>query len=49
VEELATSQAKEETTHSWNARDDGMPALLRSFARADWRKKKWQYTLGYSK
>jgi hypothetical protein len=33
VEEPATAQVKEETTHNWRARDVGAPATLRSFAR----------------
>jgi hypothetical protein len=32
VEELATAQAKEETTHSWSGRDVGALATLGSFA-----------------
>jgi hypothetical protein len=35
VEEPATAQAKEETSHSWNALDAGAPATLGSFARTE--------------
>jgi hypothetical protein len=39
VEELATAQAKEETTHSLRARVVGVPATLRSFVSIDQKEK----------
>jgi hypothetical protein len=35
VKELATTQVKEETIHSWNVRDVGAVATLGSFAHSD--------------
>jgi hypothetical protein len=47
AEELATTQVKEETTHSWRARDVGTPATFGSSACTDRKRKNANTPVGY--
>jgi hypothetical protein len=48
VEGPATAQAKEETTHTWSARDVGAPVTLGSFACTDRKRMNGGTPVGYS-